>query len=53
MLGLVLMAASLTGCTLKAPLIPELSTGDIQLATGTELTGMEVTGTELTGMTDT
>ena len=52
------MLASITGCTLKAPTLPELSTGDIQLMTWTELTWtespiIELTGIELTGMTDT
>lgn len=44
MLGLVLMLASLTGCTLKTPTLPALSTGDIQVTTGIELTGIELTG---------
>jgi hypothetical protein len=35
MLGLLLVAASTAGCTLKAPTVPELTTGDVQEVTGT------------------
>ena len=48
MLGLLLVAVSTAGCTLKGPTIPELSTGNTQIITGTVLTGAE-TGTITTG----
>lgn len=48
MLGLLVMTASLTGCTLKAPTVPDFDTGNIQWITWTEVIGMEFTGTELT-----
>lgn len=48
MLGLVIVCASLTGCTLNAPTIPTISTGDTQLTTREE-----ATETLLTGMVDT
>lgn len=42
------MTASLTGCTLKAPTVPDFDTGNIQWITWTEVIGMEFTWTELT-----
>ena len=48
MLGVLLVAVSTAGCTLKGPTIPELSTGNTQIITGTVLTGAE-TGTITTG----
>jgi len=53
MLGLLLVVASTTGCTLKAPTIPELSTGAV--VTWTELTGIVTTWSaieEITGAFD-
>ena len=44
MLGVLLVAASTAGCTLKGPTITESSTGNTQIITGTVLTGAE-TGT--------
>jgi len=43
MLGLVVVTASITGCTLQAPTLPEVSTGAV-------MTWIESTGTELTGV---
>ena len=43
MLGLLLVAASTAGCTLKAPTIPLLSTGNTQIITGAD-TGTTTTG---------
>lgn len=43
MLGLLLVTASITGCTLKTPTLPGLSTGAV-------MTWTEITGTELTGV---
>ena len=58
MVGLFLIAASLTGCTLKGPVVPNLSTGDVLPTTETEITGvvttwLDVVWTELTGILDT
>ena len=41
MIAIVLATTGLAWCTLKGPIIPQLSTGDTQLSTGiqTELTG--------------
>ncbi len=48
--GALLVAVSMAGCTLKAPNIPVLSTGDVQQITWTITWAVELTGTtELTG----
>lgn len=39
MLAWVLLIASLAGCTPKTPILPDLSTGNNQLTTQTDLTG--------------
>ena len=48
LLGLLLVTASITGCTLQAPTITEVSTG--AELTWTELTGTQFTGAEHTGV---
>lgn len=48
MVGLIAIAASLAGCTPKAVITAEPLTGDVQLITGTGLTGTEPTPTEVT-----
>ena len=44
MLGLLVITASVTGCTLKAPTVPTVSTGEVQEITWT----MEDTWTDIT-----
>lgn len=50
MVGLVLLALSAAGCTLKPSQTIEEATGDVQELTWTELTGTELTGTTTPAM---
>jgi hypothetical protein len=50
MLWLLLLSASLAGCSFKAPTIPELSTGDIQWMTWALATWTEISWTALSGI---